>query len=292
MPGYTFFPVDPRLAEVVEAIWETDIPDAKAARSIVMPVVTPILCFHYRWAPALCFDLRARLDDQAWIAAGRFRITGVQSRAAGLLANGPVGGVMVRLKPETAARLARGAVTESYDAAFLVGDVFGPSDASLLEDMLAAASTAAQRVAAVQSFLLRRLRDDAIDPLVRGAIFALRREPSLRVRGLAAQLGVSERHLSRRFRAATGATAKQFARIVRIGRVVAAARRQREGWAEIAISCGFSDQAHMVNDFSAMIGSAPEEFFQRTALLTPAAAASSAAESDFFNTFLVDRATA
>jgi hypothetical protein len=33
MPGYTFFPVDPRLAELVEAIWETNIPDAKAARS-------------------------------------------------------------------------------------------------------------------------------------------------------------------------------------------------------------------------------------------------------------------
>ena len=276
---------------MVEAIWETDVPDAKAARSIVLPVVTPISCFHYRQAPALCFDLRSRLDDRVWITAGRFRMTGVQGRAVGLRADGPVGGVMVRLRPETAARIAREAITELYDAAFSVADVFGPTDASLLDDMIAAANTAVGRVGAVQLFLLRRLRDDAIDPLAQGAIRALRQEPTLTVRSLARRLGVSERHLSRRFRAATGATTKQFARVVRIGRVVTSARRRRERWAEIAISCGFSDQAHMINEFSAMIGSAPEVFFQRTSLVTSTAPALSAAESDFFNTFVVDRAT-
>ncbi len=46
MAGYTFHPVLPELAEVVEAIWHADFPDPGAARSMVLPVVSPIICFH------------------------------------------------------------------------------------------------------------------------------------------------------------------------------------------------------------------------------------------------------
>jgi hypothetical protein len=69
MPGYTFFPVHPMLADVVEAIWEADIPNGGTARSIVLPVVSPILCFHYLDPPALCPDFHPQAPTNQWIAS-------------------------------------------------------------------------------------------------------------------------------------------------------------------------------------------------------------------------------
>ncbi len=61
MPGYSFFPPHPRLEAVVEAIWDHDVPDIRSAPTVVMPVVSPTLCFHYRIPPAICFQPAHRL---------------------------------------------------------------------------------------------------------------------------------------------------------------------------------------------------------------------------------------
>jgi AraC-like DNA-binding protein len=196
---------------------------------------------------------------------------------------------MVRLKPESAMRVGQGLMSELFDAAVSVGDVFGPTEASFLFEKLAGAKDSVGRVMAVQDFLLRRLRDDEPDPAMRQAMLSLRRNSTLSVRQLAMQLDLSERHLSRQFRAATGATPKQFARIVRIGKVVATARPHRQSWAEIAVSCGFTDQAHMVNEFRTMIGSSPEAFFHMTSLRVRPPMTASSAESDFYNTFVLEQ---
>jgi hypothetical protein len=108
MSGYTFFPVHPMLADVVEAIWEAGIPNCGTARSIVLPVVSPIPCFHHRIPPALCLDFRPQATTNRWIASSPFRVTGTKTHAARLRASGPVGGVMVRLKPESTLRIAQG----------------------------------------------------------------------------------------------------------------------------------------------------------------------------------------
>ncbi|MGP0093262.1 MAG: helix-turn-helix domain-containing protein [Xanthobacteraceae bacterium] len=212
----------------------------------------------------------------------------MQSRAVTLRPSGPLGGVMVRLKPEAAVRIAGSTVDEFRDAAFSLCDVFSPTEVSLLDEMLAEAPDAVARVTAVQAFLLRRMRDDGPDPLVCQAARWLRRDPTLSVRHLASRLDISERHLSRRFQATIGATPKQFARIVRIGKVVATARQHRTGWVDIAQSCGFNDQAHMINDFNAMVGSPPQTFFRATSLGDGRKPSASRAESDFYNTFVVE----
>jgi AraC-like DNA-binding protein len=78
---------------------------------------------------------------------------------------------------------------------------------------------------------------------------------------LAAELGVSERHLSRRFKTVFGTGPKRFARIARVEQVLAA-RRRGSAWADIAYSCGFTDQAHLVHDFNAILGATPNDFLR------------------------------
>ena len=290
MPGYRFFRPHPALAAVVEAIWDHDVPETGAAPTVVMPVVSPTLCFHYRVPPAICFNYRPSFHPDDWRQPGRYRITGAQSHAARLRPIGPVGGVMVRLRPEAAARLTGVSMRQFHDAAFSIDDVFRPAEVSLLDERLAEAADPAGRVAAVQDFLVRHLRDGEPESVARHAARLLRHDPGLSIRRLASVLDVSERHLSRCFHREIGAPPKQFARIVRIGKVVAAARGPDSDWTSVAASCGFTDQAHMIREFNAMVGRPPEAFFRVTSLRDLAAPGVSRAESDFYNTFVRETA--
>jgi len=146
-----------------------------------------------------------------------------------------------------------------------LSDLFKAGDVSLLEEMLMESPDSAERFARIESFLLRNLRECRPDPVACRAAQCLRRNPSLRVQRLAAQLDVSERHLSRRFRAMFGAGPKLFARVARIEKVLAM-RQHGSAWADIAYACGFADQAHMINDFDAIVGEPPQHFFSTTAV--------------------------
>jgi AraC-like DNA-binding protein len=286
MPGYEFYPVKPELAGVVEAIWHADFPDAGAARSMVLPVVSPILCFHYRSAPLLRMG---GPNGERLVDPGGYRMTGVCSAAARIQANGPVGGVMVRLRPEGAALLRGLGLGEFAESAHGLQDVFAPGEVSRLNERLLEANDAGIRARVVQRFLVDRLMEREPDPLVAAAARSLKGDPRVSVRDLARRLDVGERHLSRRFRAAFGTSPKRFARIARLGAAIRVGRWQ--GWANAAATCGFSDQAHMVNEFTAMVGMAPEALFRATSLGLPRDPSLAPAESDFFNTFVAERPT-
>ena len=82
--------------------------------------------------------------------------------------------------------------------------------------------------------------------------------PSGSVYAVAAELGVSERHLRRVFRETVGVSPKAFARIARFQRALGAAREDgRAGWASIAAAAGYYDQAHLIAEFRAIAGVTP-----------------------------------
>ena len=76
---------------------------------------------------------------------------------------------------------------------------------------------------------------------------------------LAKALGIRPRTLLRRFRAATGVSPKQFARICRFR--LAAFKlidSDRPSWSQVASGTGFADQAHMIHEFKDLTGLTPE----------------------------------
>ena len=75
---------------------------------------------------------------------------------------------------------------------------------------------------------------------------------------VAADLGVSERHLRRVFREAIGLSPKAFTKLTRFHRARSAARQDvHESWASIAAAAGYYDQAHLIADFRAISGVTP-----------------------------------
>lgn len=78
------------------------------------------------------------------------------------------------------------------------------------------------------------------------------------VAGLATQVGWSRRHLTERFRAEFGLTPKQAARVLRFERACAMLQCSRQvNLAELAVRCGYHDQAHMTNEWRALAGCTP-----------------------------------
>ncbi len=265
MPGPTkLVQVHPLLAEIVEEIADWDVPDGNVARAITpkaLPSTTPYLIAQYR--------VPMRSDRHFGSSGYRHRqyghvVTAVGTGVVTVRPSGPLGLLLVRLKPEAAARLIGERMQEFVNEKIDLGDLFNAGDVSLLGEMLMEASDSATRFARVENFLLRNLRQCQPNPVVCRAAQCLRRSPSLRVRRLAAQLDVGERHLSRCFRAMFGTSPKQFARVARIEKILAM-RRGGSAWSDIAYACGFADQAHMINDFVAIVGETPQQLFRTTA---------------------------
>jgi AraC-like DNA-binding protein len=263
MLGPTKIQIHPLLAEIVDKIADWDVPDGDVARALTIkysPTTAPYLIAQYR--PPI---RSVHHFGSSYYHHRRYFHVGTQLRTGVVTArpSGPLGALIIRLKPESAARLMGERMHDFVDAKIDLGDLFNAGDVSLLEEMLMEAPDSAARFARIESFLLRSLRQCQPDPVVCRAAQCLRRNPSLRVRRLAVQLDISERHLSRSFQAMFGTSPKQFARVARIQKILAM-RHGGSAWADIAYACGFADQAHMINDFTAIVGEPPEEFLRTT----------------------------
>ncbi len=74
---------------------------------------------------------------------------------------------------------------------------------------------------------------------------------------VADEIGWSRRHFGERFREEVGLTPKQAARIARFERVGTMLRRGHRDLAELAVQCGYYDQAHLSNEGRTLAGCSP-----------------------------------
>jgi len=95
-----------------------------------------------------------------------------------------------------------------------------------------------------------------VDFLVSAAVSMFEHSSGLvNVANVARMLGVSSRHLQRRFLETVGISPKLFSRMQRFQRVFQA--MERLNWVNTAIDCGYYDQAHLIKDFQEFAGKAP-----------------------------------
>ena len=90
----------------------------------------------------------------------------------------------------------------------------------------------------------------------------LRSGGGLQVSTLAEHTGWSERHLRTAFRVETGLTPKAAARVIRFHRARVLLRRRVErgeppALADLAVACGYYDQAHLAREFRELAGCPP-----------------------------------
>jgi AraC-like DNA-binding protein len=241
------------LSDIVEAVWDCDIPDADLAKTLTI-----------KCTPGTSLWLMGQYRTPAEMRQGRWLLptkcaTQIQSHAVTLRPTGALGVVIVCLRSDAASRIVKAPLREFANATIHLGSLFREREVAMCDDMLAGARTSEERIAGIQSFLLGHLRPHN-DSLANRAALHLRKDPTMQIHPLAARLGCSARHLARAFNAVFGISPKRFARLARFQKILAE-RRYGQSWAQVAYACGLTDQAHLVREFHDIVGESPTEFF-------------------------------
>jgi AraC-like DNA-binding protein len=132
-----------------------------------------------------------------------------------------------------------------------------------LRELLLGAGNAAETFEILERALLARARSGFdTHPAVAFALREFRAAPHGKtIRSVTEQIGLSARRFADVFAKEVGLTPKLFCRVRRFQRVLRVIRAAREvDWAEIALSCGYYDQAHFNHDFKAFSGINPSMY--------------------------------
>ena len=149
-------------------------------------------------------------------------------------------------------------------------DVLSPGLVRALDEVRGRAETPDEAAVAFQQCLARQVDARRIDPHVRAAVDLIQRERGLvTVDALARRVGLTARHLERRFNHVVGISPKRLARITRFQRALRLldARDSPQRGAHTAAACGYADQAHFIRDFRALAGCSPGAHMMRRAEL-------------------------
>lgn len=189
------------------------------------------------------------------------------TRAAGLTSF-----VAVRFRPGGMAPFFDLPADELTDRSADITTFWGPFGRQT-EQQAKAARTPADAAAVVQAALgARRSLRHSPDARMNRAIDAiLACQGSLRVGRLAQAAGLSRRQFERRFKRMAGLSPKRMCRIVRFANLCSQINGiSRHEWAQIALDCGYSDQAHMIRECRYFTGHSPQVYLRQRSPLEAA----------------------
>lgn len=154
------------------------------------------------------------------------------------------------------------AAEEFHNVRVSLDTLWGQNAENLVEQVQLGSSAAAK------FDVLERLLIGAARTLTRhrAVEFALRRLSAAPLHGTIADVadaaGMSQRRFLDRFRGEVGMAPKLYARVQRFQAVVETVQTLGDvDWSDIAVACGYFDQAHFIHDFRAFSGFTPEQYF-------------------------------
>jgi AraC-like DNA-binding protein len=196
---------------------------------------------------------------------GRSRIRGASRAKFSRLLTGQGAVFAVKFTPGGFQPFARGAISRFTDAIVSLRRVFGPAGPEL-ERAVLAETTSLGRIAIVEGFLRTRrpAPDDNVRRTTEIVAMAASDRGILKVDDLVDHFGMNKRALQRLFERYVGVSPKW---VIQRYRLHEAAERLAAdgpaGHAVLAVQLGYSDQAHFVRDFKAVVGVSPAAYARR-----------------------------
>jgi len=143
-------------------------------------------------------------------------------------------------------------------------DLLWGSGAASVRDRLWEAQAADNRFAILERALIDSSSGFERDASVRYALSEFERSNGAqRVRDVVEKTGVSWNRLLGRFQAEVGLTPKAFSRLQRFNAVLGLVDGRREvNWTQVAVACGYFDQAHFNHDFRDFTGLSPSDYLR------------------------------
>ena len=256
---YAEYSPAPPLATLVERFWLLEGSSAGSADAII-PDGRVELIFHYRGSFWRHDDRHGAEQQPAALLVGQMIAPVV------LAPDGPAGVAAIRLRP-AAARTLLGFSLQEVSGRFVDLELVYPS-VRRLRSQLGEAASDRERVGALEAWLIGMACPPPRPQLEAVVSAILRTGGRAPIDALADRSGTSLRQLERHFREDVGLTPKTFSRIVRLQ---TALRRVRQGspLTDVALACGFYDQAHMTREFRELASMSPGAWQSHAGDLAP-----------------------
>jgi AraC-like DNA-binding protein len=256
MPGYRLRPKMP-LGALVECLWYWEGAPGPHRQERLLPQAQSAMILNLREDPIAIYE-----DNRGAVHYGTAVFSGARSHCFTIDCNQQERVVGVQFAPGGAFPFFRMPMSELEDASFDMADLWGREAVRVRERVLAATTPAAM-LRVLEECLLELMRaPERLHP----AVIYMAGELDIcegpgRVQVVTQQIGLSQRRLAQLFHEQVGVSPKTFHRVRRFQHTLKRLHGLRAvDWAEMAVECGYYDQAHLSHDFRQIAGMTPSAY--------------------------------
>jgi AraC-like DNA-binding protein len=167
----------------------------------------------------------------------------------------------IHFKPGGAFPFFKLPVDELHNLHVALDDLWGPRATELRERVLAAPTPRAKVEVMEQVLIAQAFRGLDRHPAVGFALGEFQRPELPAIAAVTDKIGLSARRFIQVFSEQVGLSPKLFCRVQRFQQTLKIVRREHDvDWAEIALGCGYFDQAHFIHDFKEFSGINPTAY--------------------------------
>jgi AraC-like DNA-binding protein len=247
------------VSRFVENMWLVRGRVPHPARQMLLPDGAFVVIFNLGEPQRLCerSDVRRHAVFRAsWVSGQQPQPIVIEQAGAYHLAG-------IKFHPGGAFPLFRFSLAELTGRVVELEDIWGPAAATVREQLGATRSDRAL-LACLENWLAHGLRDEgAPDARIRFAARLLQRGGT-GVGRIAEDANLSHRHFVHEFTRQVGLAPKHYGRVQRLQRAIHwIGQRRQVDWAQAALTNGFYDQAHLINEFRGLTGLTPGEYLSR-----------------------------
>jgi AraC-like DNA-binding protein len=193
-------------------------------------------------------------------------VNGVRSEYFVVETRQPASILAVWFKPGGALQFFGVSAAELHNLHVPLANIWGQTAHDLYHQLLAITNTQARFQLLEQTLLRRLLTNRKRHPVVEFALSFLRQSPAIpTIAHILDQIALSPTRFIQVFREDVGLTPKVFCRVTRFQQALAriAVQPSRQ-WLDVALACGYYDQAHFINEFRSFAGITPSLYFPQS----------------------------
>lgn len=256
-----YIPQSP-LSEFVGCLWYWEGAPTTHSKERLLPNGEPAIIFNLCEDPIRIYDSE---DIIRFNEYGHAVLSGARANCFVIDAYQQERVVGVQFRPGGAFPFFPMPASETEGASVDLNDLWPNRAAEIRERLLAAASVDEMFAILERCLVMQLVRPLALHPAVAYAIRRFRcSTDGGRVAEVTERIGLSARRFIQLFHQQVGLTPKAFCRVSRFQSVLRhIQRREDPDWADVALSCGYYDQAHFIHDFQAFSGFTPSAYLAR-----------------------------
>lgn len=255
----------PPLSNLVSCLWYWEGAPTTHSKERLLPNGEPSIIFNLRDEPFRLYDVD---DLTQYSSYGYAVLSGARSNCFVIDTNQQERVVGIQFRPGGAYPFFRMPICEAEDTSIDLADLWSNCTAEIRERLLDAANVDSIFLTLERCLMEQLVRPPELHP---GVAYALKqfqnRGQGKRIDAVTGAIGLSARRFIELFHHQVGLTPKVFCRVRRFQQVLSAIHGRRDvDWAQVALGCGYYDQAHFIHDFRNFSGLTPNAYLASATL--------------------------